>query len=430
MRSPVFWRRSRTAAGVYLSALLGFLGSIVAVRELGIHAFGLLALVVAATGFFQLLADLTVEEAVVKYGFRYAAREDWSRFRQAFRIGLALKLAGGLLGAAAILVLAPLSETFWTPGLFTPFLVAALLPVAQAPEGIASAALIVRQRYDVRAAFLVLSMGLRLTALAVGGLFGVVETVIALVVAQAVATAAICGAASIALRGFPRRPRERLGEDRRAFARFVFQSSLGSVLSPLRALLGTLLLGTVALPAQVAFLRVGQTPEGAFASLTAPVRLILLTDQTHAVEQGRGRLVFGTIRRYALGAGAAMLVLLPPLFVFMPDLIRIAYGSAAAGAAPAARIFLFVAAVQVVLGWSKSFPVSIGRPELRLLAQGTEIAVLVPTLVVLGDLYGATGAAVGFLVAAASFALVWGVLVLRLKRGDVTAADLVPAQQR
>src|SRR5581483_11238299 len=99
------------------------------------------------------------------------------------------------------------------------------------------------------------------------------------------------------------------------------------------------------------------------------------------------------LRRYSLWAGALMLVVLPPLAFLMPTLIRIAYGHQAAPAVNAARLFLIVAAIQVVWGWSKSFPVSIGRPELRLLAQGAEIVVLVPALLVLGTAYGATGGA-------------------------------------
>jgi O-antigen/teichoic acid export membrane protein len=416
MRSPVFWRRSSTAAGVYLSAALGFLGSVVAFRELGKYDYGLLALVLAATGFFQLFADLTVDEAVIKYGFRYEARGDWGRFRRVFRVGIALKLAGGVLGAIAIAILAPLSHLIWAHGLTGPMLVAALLPIVQAPEGIAASALVVRRRYDVRAAFLVVSMGLRLAALVVGAAFGVLETVIALLAAQVLATGAIGSAALIVLRRFPAAEAVALGEDRRPFRRFVVQSSLGSVLSPMRGLLGALLLGVVTGPTQVAYLRVGQTPESAFASLSSPVRLILLTDQTHHVEQGRSDRAYGMLRRYVTGATVLMVVLLPPLFWLAPHLLRIAFGSDAAPATDAARIFLFVAAIQVVWGWAKSFPVSIGRPGLRLFAQGTEIAVLIPSLLVLGSLYGATGAAGGFLIASCAFAAVWTVLLVRLRR--------------
>ncbi len=278
MRSPVFWRRSSTAAGVYLSAVLGFLGSVVAVRELGIYDFGLLSLVLAASGFFQIVADVTVEEAVVKYGFRYAAREDWGRFRRLFRAGLELKLAGAVLGAAAIALLAPFAHAIWGRGLALPLLISALIPLAQAPEGIASAALIVHGRYDVRAAFLVLTMALRLGAIAIGATFGVTGTVIALVVARIVATAAIGGVGIVALGRFPRGRSAPLGDDRAGFRRFVVHSSLGSVLSPMRGLLGTLVVGAVTDPQQVAYFRVAQAPEAASASLTAPARLILFAE--------------------------------------------------------------------------------------------------------------------------------------------------------
>lgn len=416
MRSPVFWRRFGAAGGVYVSALLGFAGSIIAVRELGIYSFGLLSLVLAATGFFQLLADLTVDEALVKYGFRYAVREDWGRFHRLFRVGLQLKLAGGAIGAACIAVLAPLSELIWTGGLVAPMLVAALIPLAQCPEGVGSAALIVRGRYDLRAAFLSVSMALRLAALAVGGLFGVTQTVAALVVAQALSTVAIMSAGVIVLRRFPQSAQEPLGEDRLPFRNFVLSSSLGSLLSPMRGLLGTLLLGAVAVPQQVAYFRIGQVPESAFAALTSPARLVLLTEQTEDIERGRDDRAYRVLRRYSVSAGLLMLVVLPPLALLMPRLIRFFYGPSAAPAVSAARLFLIVAAIQVVWGWSKSFPVSIGRPGLRLIAQGAEIAVLIPALLVLGAAYGATGGAGAFVIAACVFATVWTAIVYRLRR--------------
>src|SRR5437899_1804973 len=236
MRSAVFWRRSSTAAGVYLSAALGFLGSVVAFRELGTYDFGLLSLVLAATGFFQLFADLTVDEAVIKYGFRYDARADWGRFRRVFKVGISLKLLGGILGGVAIAILAPLSHLIWAHGLAVPMLVSAFLPLAQAPEGIAAAALVVRRRYDVRAAFLVVSMALRLAALAVGAAFGVLETVIALLAAQLLATGAIGAAALVVLRRFPAAEAVPLRGDRLPLRRFVIPSSLGSVLGPMPTL--------------------------------------------------------------------------------------------------------------------------------------------------------------------------------------------------
>ena len=68
-----------------------------------------------------------------------------------------------------------------------------------------------------------------------------------------------------------------------------------------------------------------------------------------------------------------------------------------------------------MLGWTKSFPVTIGRPGLRLVAHGVETAVLLPLIVVFGNYWGVTGAGGAVLVSSVAFALVWLVLILRLR---------------
>jgi O-antigen/teichoic acid export membrane protein len=71
--------------------------------------------------------------------------------------------------------------------------------------------------------------------------------------------------------------------------------------------------------------------------------------------------------------------------------------------------------VQLVYGWTKSLPVSIGRPNLRILAHGVETAVLVPALILLGAEWGATGAAGAVLASTLVFAAVWTILLVRLR---------------
>ena len=63
----------------------------------------------------------------------------------------------------------------------------------------------------------------------------------------------------------------------------------------------------------------------------------------------------------------------------------------------------------------KSLPVSIGRPNLRVIAHGIETVVLVPLLVVLGREWGATGAAFAVLASTVVFAVVWTVLLARIR---------------
>ena len=70
MRSRLFRRRFATAVGTYLSVAFGVLGTLVAARVLGPQQFGVYSIVLVATSFFQVLLDVTVEEALVKFGFR------------------------------------------------------------------------------------------------------------------------------------------------------------------------------------------------------------------------------------------------------------------------------------------------------------------------------------------------------------------------
>src|SRR6476659_6706061 len=113
MSSRLFWRRSAAAAGIYASAILGFLGTVIAAHAFSTRVLGLYAIVIAATGLFQTMLDLTVEEALVKYGFRFQEREDWGRLRRLFGRALELKLAGGVLAGICLLVLAPLADTLF-----------------------------------------------------------------------------------------------------------------------------------------------------------------------------------------------------------------------------------------------------------------------------------------------------------------------------
>ncbi len=409
-------RRSATAAGIYLSVAFGFLGTLVAARQLGPEDFGLLAIVIVATGFFQSLLDLTAEEALVKYGFDYAAAESWGRLRRLFRQALLVKAAGGIAAGIVLVALAPLADSiFGGTGLTAPFLIAALLPLLQSPEGVASAALIIRERYDVRAWLLAVSMGLRMTGLAVGSHYGVTEAVAGVVAAQVVATALLATAALGAFRRFPAAPTVRLDEDRRGILRFVFHSSLATGVVSLRGPLAPLLLGIVSQPLQVGFFRIAQAPQQGLASLSAPARLIMLTEQTRDWAKGATATVFAGVKRYTKWAALVMAVLVPPVYILMPWLVRVLYGSDYEGASDAARLVLLAAALQFVFGWSKSLPVSIGRPGLRVLAHGVESVVMIPLVVVLGREWGATGGGGAVLASTVVFCGIWVVLLARLR---------------
>ena len=96
-------------------------------------------------------------------------------------------------------------------------------------------------------------------------------------------------------------------------------------------------------------------------------------------------------------------------------LVETVFGSEYAGAVDAARIALLAAAIQFAIGWTKSLPVTIGRPQLRIVTHGLETLVVIPLVAVLGARWGATGAAVAVLVSTAVFAAAWAIAILRLR---------------
>ena len=407
-------RRSATAVGIYVSVALGFLATIVATRELHVSGFGDYATVLFAVGLLQGFFDVTVEEAVVKYGFRYVTREDWPRLSRLLRSAVSLKLVGGALGAVGLLVFAAVGPS----RLAVPLAVGSLIPLVQSLDGLAGTLLFLRSRYDIRSFFLSWSMLLRLAGVAVGAHFGVTQAILGILVAQTIGTASVAVAGIAAFRRFPSAAPQPLGDDRGDIRSFMVQSTVASGVTSLRTGLGPLLLGAVTSTVQVGLFRVAQAPQSAFIAVSAPARMVLLTEQTREWERGNQRAVLRGIRNYSLLALAASVVLAPPLYVFIPQLIRHINGPGYVGAAGAARLFILAAVVQFVVGWTKSLPVTIGRPELRLRTQTLESVVALPLIAVFGAVWGASGAAGAVLVSIVVFAAVWIVLVLRIEPVD------------
>ena len=382
MSSRVFRRRSATAAWVYVAVAVGIVGTIVAARVLGLSEFGVFATALAAVGFFQVLLDLTVEESLTKYGFRYVAAEDWGRLRRLFRQMLLFKLIGGAFATAILLVLVPFADQiFGEDGVGAALLAAALLPLVQSPENVGATALLLHSRYDLRGAYQAGSGALRLIAIAVGARYGAPEALAAMVLAQCVSTAFIAVVGHVALGRFPHASPRPLGEDAPGIRSFVFQSSVATGVISLRTTLVPVLLGIVAGPTQVGLFRIAQSPQTGLAAVSSPARLVLLTEQTRDWEGGRHVSVLDGIRKYTIAAAGLMAVVVPVFFVAMPWLVRVVFGDEYESAVAAARIILLAAAIQFAIGWTKSLPVTIGRPRLRIVTHGIETLIVIPLVV-------------------------------------------------
>ena len=429
MSSRVLRRRSATAAWIYAAVACGIVGTVVAARVLGLEEFGVFATALAAVGFFQILLDLTVEESLTKYGFRYVAAQDWGRLRRLFRQMLLLKLVGGTLATLILIAVAPFAdEIFDADGVEQALLAAALLPLVQSSENVGATALLLHSRYDLRGVYQAGSSGLRLLAIVIAAPMGVTEALVAIVIAQTISTVVVSVVGVGALRRFPSAPVKELGEDVRGIRSFVIQSSIATGVISLRTTLVPLILGVVAGPSQVGLFRIAQTPQTGLAAASSPARLMLLTEQTRDWEKGERSRVLGGVRSYTRWAGALMVVAVPIFFIAMPWLVRVVFGSEYDGAVTAARVVLLSAAVHFALGWTKSLPVTIGRPRLRIVTHGVETLVVIPLVAVLGAEWGATGAAVAVLASTLVFAGAWLIVITRL-RAEVHGAADGPALQ-
>jgi O-antigen/teichoic acid export membrane protein len=148
--------------------------------------------------------------------------------------------------------------------------------------------------------------------------------------------------------------------------------------------------------------------------------MIMLTEQTRDWERGEIARVLRGVKRYTRVTAAITAVALPPLLLLMGTLIELVFGAKYLGATDAARLVLVAASIQLVLGWTKSFPVSIGRPNLRLITHGAETVVLIPLVVLFGRQWGATGAALALVVATGAFASAWAIVYARVSRDSVS----------
>jgi O-antigen/teichoic acid export membrane protein len=423
MSSRVLRRRSATAAWIYAAVACGIAGSIVAARVFGLDDFGVFMTALVVVGFFQSLLDLTVEESLTKYGFRYVTGKDWGRLRRLFRQALLLKVVGGLLATLLVVAMAPFAdEIFGADGLGQALLAASLLPLVQSSENVGATALLLHSRYDLRSVYQAGSAALRLLAIVIAAPLGVTEALVAIVVAQTISTIVISAVGAVALRRFPAGAARELGEDVPEIRMFVLQSSIATGVISLRTTLIPLILGVVSGTTQVGLFRIATTPQTGLAAASSPARLVLMTEQTRDWEKGARSSVLAGVRSYSKWAGGIMVVAVPVFFVAMPWLIRIVFGSEYDGAVHAARVILIAAAIHFALGWTKSLPVTIGRPRLRIVTHGLETIVAIPLVALLGAEWGATGAAVGVLVSTVVFALAWLVVIVRL-RDEVHASE-------
>ena len=386
---------------------------------------GRFTIVIGAADFLALVVWLTSDDALVKYGFRYAAANDWGRFHRLVRVAFLCEVAASLVATLLTIAIAPFADSIFKggAGLERPLLVASILPPLQALESISAATLILGGRYDLRGAWLTLSMGLRLAGIAIGAQWGVTAAVVGVVAAQAITTASILALGIWGLRRFPSVRPVPLGDDRRPLVRFVAQSAAYTGLISVRTWVAPLTLGIVRSSRSVGLFRAAQMPQTGLggALLAAADDPAQRADARLGARPPAGRARGDpALREGSIGDRCDRRSF--PLLLLLPWLVRVVLGARYLPAVPAARLIVVAGAIQLVLSWTKTFPVTIGRPGLRLVAHGVETVVMLPLIVVFGKEWGVTGAGAAVLVSTVAFAATWAAILVRLRRDGVVSS--------
>jgi O-antigen/teichoic acid export membrane protein len=411
--SRAWWRRAgKTSVASWGATVLGLLGTVVAARALGPEDYGETALAIATATFVALFLDLALEEGVVHHGFRAIARGDTGALRSLLRtaflfdLGVGVVLAAVLVGAAG-----PLADVA-SGGKLDPGLVqiAALMTLATTVDGTTGAVLLLAGRPDLRAWVMAGTNLVRLLALLGAVQLGGPAPVVGAYAAAAVVGAVVQGLVAwrVAWRGWST---ARATGGGRAWLRplltFGIHSSLTTSLLSAERSLVLVLLGALSGPTAAGIFNVALLPIAAMAFASAPIRLVLYPEQARLAAEGNVGSLRRTVRGYtAIGFAVGIPAAVAGWFL-IPWLVPALFSERFDAAVEPARILLVAAVFFLALGWSKTLPAAIGKPQLRTALSALSAAIMLTLTVVLAPRHGSTGAAIAYSAAAVSVSLVW-----------------------
>lgn len=416
-----FWLRVAAGApGLWLSVALGMATTLVLARILGPKDFGAYALATAVVATVATLLDVPLSEAAVHYASRALAQNAAGSAYVILKRSLAADLMVGLAVAGAVVATADPLAHLASGGWLDPSLVrlAALAALAQTADGTTQAALLLAGRAHTRAWLMAAANLLRLV---------LVGTAAALTRSPAWALGAAAAAATLAsllqarvawhsgwggwVRG-ERRPELEVSAAR--MLSFGLRSGLATTISGARSGALPVLLGRWGGPETVSMFEVATFPLQAADVGSAPLRLALFPEQARASARGS----WDELRR-SVGAHtkAGILIGVPAAiagWILLPHLIPALYSPQYRGAVVPARILLLPAVVGLALGWSKTLPSALGRPEVRIYVLTVDAVVVLAVLWATVGSMGAKGAALALTCGALAQVMAWALLLRRL----------------
>lgn len=411
---------------MWMGTGLGFVGTVIAARGLGIERYGAVILATSITALIAALLDVSLEAGVVHHGFRALADADFGRLRMLLRTALAVDVVVGAAVFFLLLILAGPLAWHASLGQLHPGLVrlAALGTLAETANGTTGAMLVIARRPDLRAWSMMVARALRVMFVAVAvRMDGASPVLVAFALAAGLgamtqgALAWRAGWKTWTAADAAIRP----GPSPASLLRFGAYASVTSSIQAIRGALLPVLLGRFADPGAVGLLNVAYLPVSASNIALAPVRLAVYPEQAGLAARGERTALLAGFRFHALlGLGIGIPAAIAGWFL-LPWLLPLLYSARFDAAVWPARVLLIVAVVQLTMGAAKALPLAIGHPEFQTLAAILELIALVLLVMMLGH-RGVMGAAVALATVSIFGAIILWMTVLRIL-GDGSRHD-------
>jgi O-antigen/teichoic acid export membrane protein len=430
---PTWWAQTgRAGIAILMASILGFLATVVAVRALGPHDYGLVVLALATVASVATFLDFSLEEAVIHYAAKAIAEKDRSGVRALLATSLRMDVGVGVAVFGALALTAGPIATVVARGGISPTLIrlAALGALAITVDGTTGATLMLSGRPEFRAWCFAWTNGLRLGAVAIAahlGSGGPARILIAYVVGSAIGSLTQAVAAlRVTHRQWGTGPRARAPVGLRRLAGFGMYSSTTTTIVAVRATVISVVLGRLAGAAAVGVFAVAILPITLAQVASAPMRITMLPEQAMLAAEGRTDVLRRAIAGYTRLALAVGLAATTIGWFVLPRMISTLFGEGFGDALAPARIMLIAAVVALATAWTKSLASAVGRPEASTWVSLVELGLTVALLAALGS-HGPIGAAWAVAITSVLVGCVWVLVARRILR-SATPAPATPTE--
>ncbi|MCR5880410.1 lipopolysaccharide biosynthesis protein [Phenylobacterium sp. J367] len=442
IHGPAALRRVVVNAGKLLggrsvNAVLSLAYLAIAARALGVTAFGVLVLIHAFAQFLGDVVKFQSWQTLIHYGAGPLHQGEKARFQQVLRFTLLLDVGSGIVGLAIGIAGAFLfsGKLGWTPDQ-APAAAGYVLSVAFMVSATPLGLLRLFDRFDVLAGQAALVSIVRLAGSAIAWAIG--APLEGYLLAWAVGTAvgfALLVWASVSelgkrglLAGFSMRGP--LADGLPGVWKFAWSTNLNTTLDVAFTHIVTLAVGALVGPAQAGFWRMGRQVADAIAKPAKLLTPALYPELARLrVAQGEAQMAKLALQVGLMTGGFSAVIVTIAAFAGKP-LLTLVMGPAFAPAAELMTWQVAAAAIGIFALPLEPMLVSQGRPGAALRVRLVVSLAFLASLALLIDQWGARGAAIGLVAAAAAMALGNLGMLLRRPRGalsqEAACGDSVP----